>query len=407
MIYDNLGPFTPQDRAQAITERLARLAKDPFTRIYPVTAVDREATSELVYGETVVMTVTDRDAQPTGKTRSEIAKAYAEKIHAALAKSREEGPTRTILIDAGLLLLDTAILAGLLFFFHKTFPKMYAKIQSWRGTVIRPVRIQRVELLSAGQITETLIGLTKTVRVGAVLVLLYLYLTTALGIFPWTRDISTALVEAVLATLRAIGEAFATYIPNLVSIAIIIVVTRYIIKLISLVFTGIERGAITFVGFHRDWAEPTYKIVRFLVVVFAAIAIFPYIPGSQSEGFRGISVFLGLLISLGSAAAVGNVVAGVVLTCMRPFRLGNRSLAAYPQQQCDDRIRCAVEDRPRAVDCRGPLDHAHPDGAGTVRIADQLERFLCHLRNQRVHRSAEPHGDDLRGAAPTHPGQVQ
>ena len=324
VIYDNLGPFTPQDRAQAITERLARLAKDPFTRIYPVTAVDREATSELVYGETVVMTVTDRDAQPTGGTRSETAKAYAEKIQAVLAKSREQVSTRTILIDAGLLLLDTAILAGLLLFFHRTFPKIYAKIQGWRGTVIRPIRIQRVELLSAGQITDTLTGLTKTVRVGAVLILLYMYLTTALGIFPWTRDISTALVEAVLATLRAIGEAFATYIPNLVSIAIIIVVTRYIIKLISLVFTGIERGAITFVGFHRDWAEPTYKIVRFLVVVFAAIAIFPYIPGSQSEGFRGISVFLGLLISLGSAAAVGNVVAGVVLTYMRPFRLGDR-----------------------------------------------------------------------------------
>ena len=90
------------------------------------------------------------------------------------------------------------------------------------------------------------------------------------------------------------------------------------------VFVGIGRGAISFSGFHQEWAAPTYKIVRFLVIVFAAIAIFPYIPGSQSEGFRGISVFLGLLISLGSAAAIGNVVAGVVLTYMRPFRVGDR-----------------------------------------------------------------------------------
>ncbi|MDH5626397.1 MAG: mechanosensitive ion channel family protein, partial [Nitrospira sp.] len=63
---------------------------------------------------------------------------------------------------------------------------------------------------------------------------------------------------------------------------------------------------------------------RFLVIVFAAIACFPYIPGSQSEGFRGISVFLGLLISLGSAAAIGNIIAGVVLTYMRPFQVGDR-----------------------------------------------------------------------------------
>lgn len=324
VVYDKIGPFTPEERARAIAERLAQLTKDPFTRIYPVTAVDQETTSELVYGDMVVMTVTDRDAQPTGKTRSETAKAYAEKIHTTLAKSREQVTIRTLLIDAGLVLLDTVILVGLLLLFHKTFPKIYAKIEGWRGTAIRPIKIQRVELLSAAQITATLLGMAKTIRIGAVLILVYVYLTTVLGIFPWTRGISTALFEAVLTTLRAIGEAFATYIPDIVSIAVIIVVTRYILKVISLVFVGIGRGAISFSGFHQEWAAPTYKIVRFLVIVFAAIAIFPYIPGSQSEGFRGISVFLGLLISLGSAAAIGNVVAGVVLTYMRPFRVGDR-----------------------------------------------------------------------------------
>ncbi|MDH5626112.1 MAG: hypothetical protein OEY21_08395, partial [Nitrospira sp.] len=310
VVYDKIGPFTPQERARAIAERLAQLAKDPFTRIYPVTAVNQGTTSDLVYGDIVVMTVTDRDAQPTGNSRSETAKAYAEKIHTALAKSREQVTIRTLLIDVGLALLDTAILVGLLLLFHKTFPKIYEKIEGWRGTAIRPIKIQRVELLSAAQITAALISMAKTVRIATVLILLYVYLTTVLGIFPWTRGISAALFEAVLSTLRAIGEAFATYIPDMVSIAVIVVVTRYILKLISLVFVGIGRGSIRFAGFHEEWAEPTYKIVRFLVIVFAAIACFPYIPGSQSEGFRGISVFLGLLISLGSAAAIGNIIAG-------------------------------------------------------------------------------------------------
>ena len=324
VVYDKIGPFTPQERARAIAERLAQLAKDPFTRIYPVTAVNQGTTSDLVYGDIVVMTVTDRDAQPTGNSRSETAKAYAEKIHTALAKSREQVTIRTLLIDVGLALLDTAILVGLLLLFHKTFPKIYEKIEGWRGTAIRPIKIQRVELLSAAQITAALISMAKTVRIATVLILLYVYLTTVLGIFPWTRGISAALFEAVLSTLRAIGEAFATYIPDMVSIAVIVVVTRYILKLISLVFVGIGRGSIRFAGFHEEWAEPTYKIVRFLVIVFAAIACFPYIPGSQSEGFRGISVFLGLLISLGSAAAIGNIIAGVVLTYMRPFQVGDR-----------------------------------------------------------------------------------
>jgi small-conductance mechanosensitive channel len=323
-IYDKIGPFTPQDRAQAITERLGRLAKDPFTRIYPVTAADLEFTSELVYGEMVVMTVTDRDAQPTGKSRQEAAKEYAQKIQAALAKSREQVSARALIMNTGLALLDTVIFVVLLILFHKARQKICAKIAAWRGTAIRAIKIQRVELLSSGQIAVGLTSLAKTVHVVAVLVLLYVYLTSVLGIFPWTRGISAALLDAILSTFVTIGRAFATYVPNIISIVVIVFVTRYIIKLISLLFTGISRGAITFSGFHRDWAKPTYKIVRFLVIVFATIAAFPYIPGSQSEGFRGISVFLGLLISLGSAAAIGNVIAGVVLTYMRPFREGDR-----------------------------------------------------------------------------------
>ncbi|TKB83592.1 MAG: mechanosensitive ion channel family protein [Nitrospira sp.] len=324
LIYDKIGPFTPQERARAVRDRLARLAKDPYAERDTVTATDQELTSELVSGETVVMTVTERDAQLTGKSRQELAKDYAQKIQAALTRSREQVTLRSLIIDAGLALLDTAILIVLLVLSNKAFPKIYTRIDAWRGTVIRPIKIQRVELLSADQIAAGLAGLARAVRVFAVLFLLYVYLTSVLGIFPWTRGISTTLLDAVVSTIKTIGLAFSTYVPNIVSIAVIILVTRYILKLISLLFTGIGRGAITFAGFHRDWAEPTYKIVRFLVIVFAAIACFHYIPGSQSEGFRGISVFLGLLISLGSAAAIGNIIAGVVLTYMRPFHVGDR-----------------------------------------------------------------------------------
>jgi small-conductance mechanosensitive channel len=270
------------------------------------------------------MVVTDRDVAPLGQTRQEVAKDYAAKIRAALAKSREQVTLRALLIDVSLAVLDTAILVVLLVLFHKAFPKIYARINAWRGTIIRPIKIQRVELLSTDRIAEGLIALTKGIRFAAVLFLFYSYITTVLGIFPWTRGISASLLTAVLSTLHTIGQAFATFIPDVISIAIIIFVTRYIIKLIALFFTSIERGAISFPGFYREWAQPTYKIVRLMVIMFAAIAVFPYIPGSRSEGFRGISVFLGLLLSLASAAAIGNLIAGVILTYMRPFRIGDR-----------------------------------------------------------------------------------
>jgi small-conductance mechanosensitive channel len=324
VLYDKFGAFTAQERAKSLSDRLGLLARTSDVPLDEIGINDVGNYTLLTAGDFLIMAVTDRDATPLGRTHQEIAKDYAKKIKVAVTKSREEVTLKALVIDAALTLLDTVIFVILLVLIHKAFPKIYAKIEAWRGTVIRAIKIQNIELLSTDQIVTALTGLARGIRIVAVLVLLYVFLTTVLGIFPWTRGISASLFGAVLSTLRAIGQAFATYVPNVISIVVIIVVTRYIIKLISLLFTGISRGAITIAGFHPDWAEPTYKIVRFLVIVFAAIASFPYIPGSQSEGFRGISVFLGLLISLGSAAAISNVIAGVVLIYMRPFQVGDR-----------------------------------------------------------------------------------
>lgn len=323
-IYASFGPFTPQDRARIIAQRLTRLANDPGTDLQRITTVDREQSTDIVLGETILVAVTDADAQPLGKTRQVLAKEYAFKIRNALSKQREETSVRSLLIDSLFALLDTLVLVALLIGFRKGFPKVYAKIDAWRGTYIRSIKVQRVEIFSARQIAELLIGLAKAVRVIATLLLLYFYISTVLGVFPWTKGVSAQLFGAVFSTLRAIGQAFVTYVPDVISIIVIVVVTRYIIKLIHLIFSGIERGAITFTGFHRDWAWPTYKIVRFLVIVFGAIAVFPYIPGSRSEAFRAISIFLGVLFSLGSTGAISNIISGLVLTYMRPFQIGDR-----------------------------------------------------------------------------------
>lgn len=323
-IYEKVGSFTPQERAKAIEDRLVRISRDPQISLDEIRINEIGSMTALTANDFVIMVVTDGDTTPLGQTRETLAKDYATKIQAALAKSREQVTLRALLIDAALALLDTAIFVILLVLIHKIFPKIYSKINAWRGTIIRAIKIQRVELLSTDQIAAGLIRSAKGIRVAVVLVLLYIYLTTVLGIHPWTRGISASLLEAVVSTLRTIGQAFGAFIPDVISIAIIIVITRYIIKLIALFFTSIERGAITFPGFYREWAQPTYKIVRLMVILFAAIAVFPYIPGSRSEGFRGISVFLGLLLSLASAAAIGNLIAGVILTYMRPFRTGDR-----------------------------------------------------------------------------------
>jgi len=86
----------------------------------------------------------------------------------------------------------------------------------------------------------------------------------------------------------------------------------------------IEAGVLVLPGFYPDWSRPTLNIVRILVIAFSFIVIFPYLPGSDSPIFQGVSVFLGLLLSLGSSSAISNLVAGLVITYMRPFRIGDR-----------------------------------------------------------------------------------
>jgi len=223
-----------------------------------------------------------------------------------------------------LTLIATGVFLALLKIFQQLFPRLLDTVSRWGQAKAPSLKLQRVELLSKAQIVEGLLTLIRVLRFVAIGVLIYFYATSLLGFFPWTRKLSVELLGYVVAPVKAIGFAFASALPDMIAIAVIVFVTRYIVKLIRMIFISIERGAISFGGFHREWAIPTYKIVRFLVLVFAAVAIFPYIPGSQSEAFKGISVFLGVLVSLGAAGAIGNVVAGVVLTYMRPFEVADR-----------------------------------------------------------------------------------
>ncbi len=241
-----------------------------------------------------------------------------EQLQALLANGGE------LVIGLLLALIATGLFLGFLKAFRKLFPSMLDKVSAWGYTTKYSFKIQRVEMLSGAQISEGLLVLLRAIRLTAYVSLIYLYVTSILGFFPATRKLSVELLNYLIEPFKMIAQQFIASLPDVIAIAIIIVVTNYVIKLIHMFFNGMERGAITFQGFHREWATPTYKIVRFFVLVLAAVAIFPYIPGSHSEAFRGISVFLGVLVSLGAAGAFSNIVAGVVLTYMRPFSVGDR-----------------------------------------------------------------------------------
>jgi small-conductance mechanosensitive channel len=225
-----------------------------------------------------------------------------------------------------ILLTVLAIGALLLFVLlsYRLLRRLDAKLESWRGTRIRPIRVQTFELISADRLTDMLKWLVRKARLLCWLVGLYIFIPVILSFFPATRGLVARYLDYLLAPLYRLFWGFTSFIPNLVFISVVIVVMRYILKLLRLIFTEIQKGKIAFAGFHQDWAAPTFKLLRVLIIVLAVVLVSPYLPGFGSPAFQGISIFFGILLSLGSTAAIANIVAGVALTYMRPFNVGDR-----------------------------------------------------------------------------------
>ena len=332
MLYDrpllairaNILSFSPEDRAKAISTRLAKLVKDPLFRVDSVKISESESTSDIVAGDMILMSVTESDALAEGKTRRVLAEEFAVKIRIAVEARNKEYSMHSIIFGALYSLLATLILLTVLAVFKRYLPRIIIKIQSWRGTYIRSIRIQSIEILNEDRIVALIISSLHGARTVLLLGLLYLYIPLVLSFFPWTHGMATKLFDYLLAPVEKVGLAFVSYLPNVFFLLVIAVITHYAIKLASFISSEIGKQTITIPGFYADWAEPSFKIVRFLMFAFAAVVAFPYLPGSDSPAFKGVSVFLGVLFSLGSSSAVANIVAGVILTYMRAFKLGDR-----------------------------------------------------------------------------------
>ncbi|HET7104203.1 MAG TPA: mechanosensitive ion channel domain-containing protein [Terracidiphilus sp.] len=315
--------FPAQARADAIGQRIAGVAADVNFKPDSIAVADSASSSNIMAGGLILMSVTDQDARAAGATRQALARDHAKKIIATLDALRHESSLKSILLGLLYAVLATIALIVLLRLLGMLFRAVYRALDSWRGTVIPSLRIQKFELIPADRIADFLIGLVRLARLAVWLIVFYIYASLVLGFFPWTRGYASVLLGYVLSPLKIVGSAALAYLPNIFFIAIIVLVSFYVIKFVRIIFAEIGKGTIALPQFYPEWAAPTYKIVRLLILALAAIAVFPYLPGSKSPAFQGISIFLGLLLSLGSTSAVANVVAGVILTYMRAFTVGD------------------------------------------------------------------------------------
>ncbi|HEU4788704.1 MAG TPA: mechanosensitive ion channel family protein, partial [Flavobacterium sp.] len=134
---------------------------------------------------------------------------------------------------------------------------------------------------------------------------------------------ATTLLKWVFSPAKAALVGFLDFLPNLISILVIVILFQYLLKAIKFFVDEIQKGQIKIEGFYSDWAKPTFNIIKVLIYAFMLVIIFPYLPGSNSPIFQGVSVFVGVLFSLGSSNAIANMIAGLVITYMRPFKIGD------------------------------------------------------------------------------------
>jgi len=308
-----------QLRADTIIERIKRLAEDPYLSIDSITLASDELSTDVMAGDTIIVSVLELDAAVEGVSRQERAAHLADKIRSAIIKYRDEHSMRNLLYGLLFAFIATALLAAFIYalfrLFHKLELVLYSRIRRWADSK----RIRIFEFMIEGVLVGALKLLWLFILAGS----LYLYFSLILSFFPWTRTFAERLFSYVINPIKQISHEIVGDLPNLIFLLVLIFIVRWGMGVLRFFFRAVENKELEFTGFYPEWAAPTYKIARFLILVFAVVIAYPYIPGSRSRAFEGISIFLGVLFSLGSTTLIANMVAGVVLTYMRGFRVGD------------------------------------------------------------------------------------
>ena len=323
-IWGGLGDIDARERASRLSARLGELAQSRDVDLNSLRIVDGNEFTLIEAGDLIVMSVTEADARGLNQPRSEAAAFYRGAIAAGVERYREQATFRGFLRSAAITVALFFVLLLALRGLRRLFAWLDARTAPARRLLIRPLRIGTFEVVGRDQVSRIGRGLAGLVRLGVSLVLVYVFLTTVFGLFPWTQSWSENLLDAALSPLRSLGAMLLASIDNVIAILVTIVVMRWVIRLSDYLFAQVARGEVEFRGFHADLADPTRKIVKFFLVVTALMLIYPYTPIADSVAFQGLTVFFGLVISLGSSSAISNMVAGVVLTYTRGFRIGDR-----------------------------------------------------------------------------------
>ncbi len=320
-----IASFSAEERANTITRRIERIAQNNSIPVENL-KIEQSPYDNSLYlsiDKEVILTVTERDAKAYYSTPEVLARDALQKIKVAIAQYRQDRRPEQLLKNIIYTVLASFAFLTISFVIIKISGKLFPFLRGLIESRIPGIQIQNVEIISSSKISFFWLRVLKIIRLFVLFLLLFYYATFVLRLFPWTRVFGESILGYLVQSLELVLSAIGKYIPNAFIIAIIIFITYYLIRLIKPFFTAIERGNLVIPGFYTDWAKPTYNLLLVIIIALAAVVAFPYLPGFDSPAFRGISVFLGLLLSLGSTSAIANIIGGIILIYTRAFRIGD------------------------------------------------------------------------------------
>lgn len=323
VIYARKGGMLPEARVSAAKSRIYEVGKRLTMFVDSLYVFDSEVSSDVMVGEDVLLSVTDLDALWMGMERVELAETYREVISKKVDQLHETYGLQQKLQSLGWVALIIAVQVLLIWFIVWLFRRWKFSVTRKLLGRIKSVVIKNYPLLDTHRLGVAIIFIFNLVRLLLILLVVLVGLGFMFSFFPETKTVTYTVLGFIWNPLNDILKSVVAYLPNLFKIIVIIICFHYLLKLVRYFANEVASGRLKINGFYADWAMPTHTLLRVLLYSFMLVMIWPLLPNSDSEIFQGVSVFIGVVVSLGSTSVVGNVMSGLVMTYMRPFRIGD------------------------------------------------------------------------------------
>ena len=314
-----------QYRARGIAEDIIAIADNPDIDPEDTAIIEREGGGlEVRFGGQRAVTLYAVDAALEDVPLDILARATAQRMRHAVIEYREARTPQRLLRSTGLLVVFTAVAALLAWLVHALLGAVIKLVERRIKGQIERLEQASHRVIHRNQLWAIFGGVTRGLRLVTLVAIILTWASTVLGLYPWTRPLAASIFALVLDPLRKLGMGLLHSIPDIAFLVILVLVVRILLRGLHTFFRRVESGWIRLENFEADWAIPTYRIVRIAVIVLAVVVAYPYIPGSDSEAFKGIGIFMGVILSIGSTSFISNVLAGYSLTYRAAYREGDR-----------------------------------------------------------------------------------